>query len=476
MMTHRPKSRFTNHVRSLWRGDRASGDPHQRARRRLRKNAPGCEVLEGRVVLSVSGGGSLLGSLSDVGVVTSPIIVPAQPATAATPWGSAKQNAAVSQLQTDVQKLLTELQTLAGKSGVTIADLESLTTDSQSIAQAGFHFNAQTLNPVISELAVAVAGTASTAQAQSDFTALFSGSSVSTTVINSTFNDLVKAISDSAVTTTDLSTVASDEAAIKTDLGNLPGHFQPNGDGLLNLATGPSSSLSLASTAFSLPDIVVGSTAIPITLSGGSSLLGSLSYVGVITTPVVTSQMPSSSGTSTSAYAQLKADIQKLQAELQTLATQSGLTIADLESLTTDGQSIAQAGFHFTASTLNPVISELATAVAGSTSTAAAQTAFTNLFSGSSVATTVINTTFSDLVKAIGDSKVTTTDLSTVSSDEAAIQTDLGNLHKGSGSGGSGGTHPVRPIPRPVVHPIPLPVVHIPEPPHFRIAIPQRRR
>ena len=205
MMTHRPKSRFTNPVRSLWRGHRASDDPSPRARRLLRQKAPGCETLECRVVLSVSGGGSLLGSLSYAGVVSSPIIVPAQPATPATPWGSAKQNAAVSQLQTDVQKLLTELQTLAGKSGVTIADLESLTTDSQSIAEAGFHFNAQTLNPVISELAVAVAGGNSTAQAQSDFTALFSGSSVSTTVINSTFNDVVKAIGGSAVTTTDLS-------------------------------------------------------------------------------------------------------------------------------------------------------------------------------------------------------------------------------------------------------------------------------
>ena len=106
---------------------------------------------------------------------------------------------------------------------MTIADLQNLTNDSQAIAQAGFHFDATTLNPVISELAVAVAGGASTSQAQSDFAALFSSNSnVSSTTITNTFNDLVKAITDSGVTTTDLSTVAADEAAIQSDLTGLP--------------------------------------------------------------------------------------------------------------------------------------------------------------------------------------------------------------------------------------------------------------
>ena len=80
---------------------------------------------------------------------------------------------ALAQLRTDLQTLQTELQTLAGKSGVTIADLESLTSDSQAIAKAGFSFEAASLNPVISELAVAVAGGTSTSQAQTDFTGDF---------------------------------------------------------------------------------------------------------------------------------------------------------------------------------------------------------------------------------------------------------------------------------------------------------------
>jgi len=470
-MDHQMKSWLPNPGRWLSRAGYSINEPRQQARRRARRGAPGCETLEGRVVLSVSGGGSLLGSLSYVGVVTSPIVVPAQPGTPSTPSASAHQSSAVSQLWSDVQKLLTELQTLAARSGVTIADLESLTTDSQSIATAGFHFNAQTLNPVISELATAVAGSTLTAQAQTDFTNLFSGSNVSSTLITTTFNDLVKTIGDSAVTTTDLTTVANDEAAIKTDLSNLPWRFQPGSDGVLDLAAGPSVSVGLASAAVSLPAIIVGPTPIPVSLSGGSSLHGSLSYVGVVTSPVVTSQSPSPTGTSASAFQQLKADIAKLQAELQSLATKSGLTIADLESLTIDGQSIAQAGFHFNPQTLNPVISQLAAAVAGGTLTTQAQTAFTNLFTGSSVSTTVINTTFGDLVKAIGDSKVTPTDLSTVASDEAAIQTDLQNLHKPGASGGKpapGGNHHQAPLPRPVVH--------LPKPLRSRVSISKRGR
>jgi hypothetical protein len=384
------------------------------------------------------------------------------------PWMSTNQNSTVTQLNSDVQKLLSELQALGARSGVTIADLESLTRDSQSITQAGFHFNAQSLNKVVSELATAVAGGTSTAQAQSDFTALFSGSSVSTTVINTTFSDLVKTIGDSTVTTTDLSTVASDEAAIQTDLSNLPRRFQPLNDGLLDLEAGPSVSVGLGSAPISLPAIIVGPTPIPITLDGDFSLLGGLSYVGIVTSPVVTTQAPSSPGTSASAYAQLKADLQKLQTELETLASKSGVTIADLESLTTDGQSIAQAGFHFSSQTLDPVISDLATAAASGASTVQAQQAFTNLFSGSNVSTSVIGTTFNDLVKAIGDSSVAPVDLTTVASDEAAIQTDLQNLHKKSTGVGSGGTHHGRPV----VHPI----VHVTRHPRLKIGRPHGRR
>ena len=91
-------------------------------------------------------------------------------------------------------------------------------------------------------------------------------------MISTTYSDLVKTIGDSAVTTTDLSMVASDEAAIQTDLGNLPRRFQPVSNGLLDLEAGPSAGLSLSSAAISLPIIIVGPSPVPITLGGGSVL------------------------------------------------------------------------------------------------------------------------------------------------------------------------------------------------------------
>ncbi len=376
----------------------------------------------------------------------------------------------MTQLDTDEQTLLTELQSLATKSGVTIADLESLISDSQSIAESGFHFSAHTLNPVISELATAVAGATSTSQAQSDFNALFTGSSVSTTVMNTTFSDLVKAIGDSGVTTNDLTTVASDEAAIQTDLSKLPWFFQPVNDGLLDFEAGPFTSLSLSASAINLPTIFIAPGAMPVGQNLGSGLLGGLTDAGVVTSPIFAGQPPSSTGTSASAYAQLRMDLQKLQAELQTLASRSGLTVGDLESLTIDSQSIAQARFHFNPQTLNPVIAELAKAVANGTSTAQAQQDFTTLFSGSSVSSTVIDTTFTDLVKTITDSKVMPADLTTVAVDEAAIQTDFQNLHPkstggnpptgtgttGTGTTGTGtsGTSPVVPVHHRAHHPV----------------------
>ncbi len=459
----------------------------QRKNTKTRRFVVACEPLENRVVLTYAASTTLLSSLSYVGVVTSPQVSgsipvlpilpilpsPFLPATATAPV------ARWSKLRTDLQALRTELESLASKSGVTIADLESLTVDSQAIAQAGFHFGVKSLNSVISELANAVAGGTSTSQAQTDFTALFSGSSVSTATINQTFTDLVQTIKDSAVTTTDLSTVAADLAAIQSDLPKLPIAWDPGIEPWLDgvgiapaaLAVGPS-----AVTPVAMPDPGIalpsqGSGPLAITVSppvavapiigpssisvppayivspfGGASLLGALSSVGVVTSPVVVNpsitMLPPVSWIASSSFSQLQTDVKALQTELQSLASKSGLTIADLENLVNDGQAFNQAGFYFNVQSLDKVVSELATAVAAGSSTgqAQAQTDFTALFSKSSVSSAAITTAFNDLVKAIQDSKVVPMDLTTVAADEAAIQTDLKNLFPGKGGGTGTGT------------------------------------
>ncbi len=173
---------------------------------------------------------------------------------------------------------------------------------------------------------------------------------------------------------------------------------------------------------------------------GGNNFLGSLASVGVVTGgdfggPASGYYSPWSS--QNTQIAQLNTDLQKLQTELQSLAVKSGITIVDVTNLTTDGQSIAGAGFWINPQNLQKSVSELVTAVASGAATTQAKTDFTALFSGSNVAQSTIDKTFSDLVQTIQDSKITAADLSAVAADQAAVQSDLNNL-PGGGRGFGG--------------------------------------
>jgi cell division protein FtsB len=401
-MDNRVKPWHTFPFRWIFGGAEAMRDHRRRLRRSTRQDAPVCEALEDRVVLS--GRGDILAeSLSSVGVLTGPVLIVNPPSSP-----SVNQSSQSSQLQTDLKTLQTELQSLAAKSGVTVADLTQLSSDEQAIASAGFRFDRQTLQTVVSELATAVSSGTSTAQAKTDFTALFSGSSVTQSVIDTTFNDLVQVIKDSTVTTTDLTTVSTDENAVQTDLNNLNGGYGLGAGGF-----------------------------------AGGILAQTLTGVGVVTLPVTSGGRtidPSSS--QTTLVTQLNTDEQTLATELQTLSAKSEVTVADLTKLSSDEQTIAQDGYWFEGQNLSPVISELATAVSGGTSTAQAQADFTALFSGSTVPQSAIDATFNDLVQIIKDSGVTPIDLTTVAGDQSAIRTDLNNLGIGSTSNNGVGCGP----------------------------------
>ena len=402
-------SRRTNRARRFLGGDRGHHDNIQ-ADRMSRSHGPMCEALEGRVVLSGwgVGGSDLLGSLASVGVVTSSEL--GGPASSYySPWGRPEHGG--HQLNSDIQKLQTELRSLAAKSGITIVDVTNLTDDSQSIAGAGFSVNPQNLQKSVSELVTAVASGSSTTQAKTDFTALFSGSNMAQTTIDKTFNDLVQTIQDSKITTADLSAVAADEAAIQSDLNNLPGGGREFG-GVSSLLGGNGSLTSTLST--------------------------SLSSAGVATLPAqsaVAQATPTSWFSSqNSLLTQLSTDSENVQTEEQSLAAKSDVTVADLTNLVTDSQTIAGAGLRLDAQSLDKVVKELVTAVTAGTSTTQAQTDFNALFSGSNVAQTTIDKTFNDLIQTIEDSKVTAADLTTLAADQTAVQTDLTNLHGGSGA------------------------------------------
>ena len=219
---------------------------------------------------------------------------------------TASQNSQLTQLNTDIQKLQTENQTLAAKSLVTVSDLTNLVTDSQTIAGAGLRLDPQSLDKVVNELITAVAAGTDTTQAKTDFNALFAGSNVAQTSIDKTSNDLVQTIQDSKITSADLSAVAADQAAVQSDLNNLPNGARGFG-GYQTLLAG-SGSLN-------------------------SNLATSLSSAGVATLPAQAGGTQGlyapSTASQNSQLTQLNTDIQKLQTENQTLAAKSLVTVSD---------------------------------------------------------------------------------------------------------------------------------------------------
>ncbi len=195
----------------------------------------------------------------------------------------------------------------------------------------------------------------------------------------------------------------------------------------------------LALTCEALEDRVV--------LDGGGgvgSLIGALNSVGVETSAFVARPLPSplSSVPAIAAYQTAK---HTLESDLQTLAQNSHVTVADLTKLGVDSQAIGGGDHSLNRANLQKAVSDLATAVATSSSTTTALGEFAALYP-SSVSTTAITNVENDLIKIITDSTVSATGLTTISSDTTALQTARAGLPSshhgdfgGEGDGGDGG-------------------------------------
>ncbi|MFO0956292.1 MAG: hypothetical protein U0800_02365 [Isosphaeraceae bacterium] len=327
-------------------------------RSHLARAVPGFEAMENRLVLSGfhgDAGLSLLSTLNSVGVVTGPV----QSAPGDMPTST---NSRIAQFQADFKKLTTDLQGLASKSSVSVADINAIANDSEAILQAGAYLDRDALKKVISDLAVAVASNSDTSQAKTAFTALFTGTSVSTTVIDQTFSDLVKLIQDSGVTADDLKMISGDTAAIQADADG-QGH-------------GPGDGLGPPSAAF----------------DGGfghdrGTLLAGLNGLGVVTNPslgpIGGSRSPGPRprpdfdwGSASTTGSQLQADIEKLQTDLEGLAAKSRVTVAELNALALDQQAIADAGVHLDPAALNSALGAITGAVVAGSDTAQAKATF----------------------------------------------------------------------------------------------------
>jgi hypothetical protein len=362
------------------------------------------EMLENRLVLSAQGTsfffssslftpGNLTYALSGIGIVTDNVQAQTAPPGTYSP-----------QTGSDFQDLENEFVSLASKSGITVADLSNLNSDMTAIGSGWSSVTSQGLWSAVSELASSVASGTSTAQAQTDFNTLFSGSGVAQSVIDQTFSDLVQAIQDSHVTTTDLATVASDETAFANDMNS------QSGDNLDNQQYFDAGGFSYQGYGYG-----IGMPLIP--------FVGQyLSNLGVLT-----DVSPTTGGGPLNPTSQFDSDEQTLQTEFDSLAEKSGLTVSDMSNLISDSQAILslwENGTPIDWAGLYSAIGEATNAVASGASTTQAQSDFDASLSPG-MPSSVVDKAFDDIVQAIEDSQVTTADLSAVANDQAAVQSDL---------------------------------------------------
>jgi hypothetical protein len=128
---------------------------------------------------------------------------------------------------------------------------------------------------------------------------------------------------------------------------------------------------------------------------------------------------------------QIQTDQNALQTDLQTIASSSGVTAADLANLGSDSQVIAGSGVKLDGPSLTKVTSELATAVTGGADASQAKSDFNALFANSSISQTTVDKAFNDMTVAIQHSNVTSANLQTVAAAQQVVQADIGNLRNG---------------------------------------------
>lgn len=216
-------------------------------------------------------------------------------------------------------------------------------------------------------------------------------------------------MTDSKVSTSDLTTIAADQAAVQTDFtklrasGAIPGG--PRGGGL----TGSLAFVGVVSEA-----------------GGGMGRLGS-------------GAGPRGKGlggqTPNAQAPQVPAELQKLETDVHAIAAKSGVTVADLTTLYADDQAIGMAGVSLDRTALNKAVTDLATAIAGSADTTASKAEFNALFSATSVSQTTIDKAFTDVSQVITDSKISATDLATIAADQMAVKAALPTIQAYSQTG-----------------------------------------
>jgi hypothetical protein len=262
-----------------------------RANRRLHKTGamrrePGCDVLEGRQLLSVAGGRFDLGGPAmmghahsrgemhhmgrlgghDLKTVATTSTSSTDSTSTSTPTDSnattPPQSTSSTQHKTDFEQLRTDQQAIAAKSSVTVAQEAAVRSDFQSIRKDTTGSPSSTAQTTLQNDIKALNGLLPTAaqqtQLQTDYTALLNSEGVTDqTLITKTINDLNAIVQASNVTNDDLKKIIADRQAITNDMGT------------------PSSTTGSSTSTTTTPDPLAG---LPFNMILGSA--GSLGHPG----------------------------------------------------------------------------------------------------------------------------------------------------------------------------------------------------
>ncbi|MDX2036750.1 MAG: hypothetical protein SFX72_08865 [Isosphaeraceae bacterium] len=320
---------------------------------------------------------------------------------------------ASGELSADIEKLRTDLQTLASRSSVTISDLASLREIDRSIVEAGLGLDETRLDAAVESLARAIAGGMDPASAEAELRSVLIDGGMTEDAAGVALSAVSAVIRKSNVSVADLDLIEADRAAVKEELDKLSAE-QGFGDRQL----------------------------------GGGLLLGSLAKLGVLGRPVGSPGLGRFGGRRGPKIApigdsELIQAIQKLQTDLSAIASKSEVTSSQIAQLRDDGLDLTADGFRPDRERLDAAIESLARAIAAGEETSNAEAQYRAVFEGSTVSTEVVEAGLANLTAVIADSNVTTSDLDTIAADRAAIEAALvqtkggPSLASGSSSGSS---------------------------------------
>ncbi len=317
-------------------------------------------------------------------------------------WGGQHTGPSTA-VTTALQTLNGDVQTVTQSSGATVGEMATLQADLNALYAAGVRptsFSAlQSFeNSLVTTLATNPTTNLSTdttlsTQFASLFTGTGTGGTTPPTVVTNVYNDLANIVTSAGITSAQITTISNDWSALLAAEGSTSTATYP----YFTLATGQG-----------------GLGEMPYGFNGFGGFSGDFG-----------NESGSSSAVSTAETT--------LNGDVQTFVQSSKTTVGDLGTLASDMQAVVAAGYRPTSESAlatfqNSLVTSYTSGTAIATDTTL-QTQFNKLFTNASTtaSTTVLSNAYAALSKAITDSGITSSTITTISKDWSALLTAAGS-------------------------------------------------